>query len=559
MAMLEVRDLRKSFYTYAKPGLQAGIFHKPGARKVVSQLDVLKGVDLTVNKGDVVAILGPSGSGKTTFLRCLNFLETTDSGTLIFDGEQFDLGKITKADIARLRKKTAFVFQNYNLFRNKTALQNVTEGLVIARKMPKAQADAIGMKMLEKVGLADRADSYPRQLSGGQQQRVAIARALATDPEILYFDEPTSALDPELTGEVLAVMRQLAEEGMTMLVVTHEMGFARGVSSKTVFMENGVVVEAAPSQEFFAHPKEERTREFFAKLNRRTERNPTMKRRTFISLMSVMAAAGVLSLSGCSSSNNTAASTAGTAASGAASAGGDLLSAIQNRGTLIVALEGAWQPWSFHDADDTLVGYDVEVSRAIAEKLGVEPEYVESDWDSLFAGMDAGRYDMVCNGVEVTEERSKTYDFTTPYGYIHTALAVKKDNDSIASFEDLDGKTTANSLASTYMELAESYGATVQGIDTLEETIQLLTAGRIDATLNADVSFYDYLNVHPDADFKLVAFTEEASHVAIPLRKGDETATLLEAINSAIEELRADGTLSELGEKYFGHDISSEN
>lgn len=266
MAMLEVRDLRKSFYTYAKPGLQAGIFHKPGARKVVSQLDVLKGVDLTVNKGDVVAILGPSGSGKTTFLRCLNFLETTDSGTLIFDDEQFDLGKITKADIARLRKKTAFVFQNYNLFRNKTALQNVTEGLVIARKMPKAQADAIGMKMLEKVGLADRADSYPRQLSGGQQQRVAIARALATDPEILYFDEPTSALDPELTGEVLAVMRQLAEEGMTMLVVTHEMGFARGVSSKTVFMENGVVVEASPSQEFFAHPKEERTREFLRKI-----------------------------------------------------------------------------------------------------------------------------------------------------------------------------------------------------------------------------------------------------------------------------------------------------
>ena len=284
-----------------------------------------------------------------------------------------------------------------------------------------------------------------------------------------------------------------------------------------------------------------------------------MKRRTFISLMSVMAAAGVLSLSGCSSSNNTAASTAGTAASSAASAGGDLLSTIQNRGTLIVALEGAWQPWSYHDESDTLVGYDVEVSRAIAEKLGVEPEYVESDWDSLFAGMDAGRYDMVCNGVEVTEERSKTYDFTTPYGYIHTALAVKKDNDSITSFEDLDGKTTANSLASTYMELAESYGATVQGIDTLEETIQLLTAGRIDATLNADVSFYDYLNVHPDADFKLVAFTEEASHVAIPLRKGDETATLLEAINNAIEELRADGTLSELGEKYFGQDISSEN
>ena len=282
-----------------------------------------------------------------------------------------------------------------------------------------------------------------------------------------------------------------------------------------------------------------------------------MKRRTFISMMSVMAAAGVLTLSGCSNSSTSTAASSG--ASSAADSAADQLAAIQASGKLIVALEGAWQPWSYHDESDTLVGYDVEVSRAIAEKLGVEPEYVESDWDSLFAGLDAGRYDMVCNGVEVTEERAKTYAFTTPYGYIHTALAVRKDNEDIHSFEDLKGKTTANSLASTYMELAESYGATVQGIDTLEETIQLLTAGRIDATLNADVSFYDYLNVHPDADFKLVAFTEEASHVAIPLRKGDETATLLEAINNAIEELRADGTLSELGEKYFGQDISSEN
>ena len=289
-----------------------------------------------------------------------------------------------------------------------------------------------------------------------------------------------------------------------------------------------------------------------------------MRRRTFISMMGVMAAAGVLTLAGCSSNNSSSAasSTASSAASDGASsaaAANDLLSTIQNRGTLIVALEGAWQPWSYHDESDTLVGYDVEVSRAIAEKLGVEPEYVESDWDSLFAGMDAGRYDLVCNGVEITEERSKTYDFTTPYGYIHTALAVKKDNDTITSFEDLNGKTTANSLASTYMELAESYGATVQGIDTLEETIQLLTAGRIDATLNADVSFYDYLNVHPDADFKIVAQTEEASHVAIPLRKGDETSSLMEAINNAIDELRADGTLTELSERYFGQDISKEN
>ena len=288
-----------------------------------------------------------------------------------------------------------------------------------------------------------------------------------------------------------------------------------------------------------------------------------ISRRDFLKASAVVGATAAMTACG-GSSSSTAASTASSAAASstaasASAAAANKLEAIQSNGKLVIALEGAWQPWSFHDESDTLVGYDVEVSRAIAEKLGVEPEYVESDWDSLFAGLDAGRYDLVCNGVEVTEERAKTYNFTTPYGYIHTALAVRKDNEDIKSFEDLAGKTTANSLASTYMELAESYGATVQGIDTLEETIQLLTAGRIDATLNADVSFYDYLNVHPDADFKLVAQTEDASHVAIPVRKGDDSASLLEAINTAIEELRTDGTLKALGEKYFGQDISSED
>lgn len=240
MPMLEIEHIRKSF----------------GA------LQVLQDVSLSVEKGDVVAILGPSGSGKTTLLRCANFLETADSGTLRFDGESFDLAHLAHKDIARLRRKTAFVFQNYNLFRNKTALQNVTEGLIVARKVPKEQAEQTGLSLLEKVGLADRAGAYPRQLSGGQQQRVAIARALAADPEIIYFDEPTSALDPELTGEVLAVMQQLAQEGRTMLVVTHEMGFARSVASKVVFMEGGIVVEQAPAQQFFAHPAQERTQTF---------------------------------------------------------------------------------------------------------------------------------------------------------------------------------------------------------------------------------------------------------------------------------------------------------
>ena len=217
---------------------------------------------MNVNKGDVVAILGPSGSGKTTFLRCLNFLERADQGELVFDGERFNLHAASRADVARIRKKTAFVFQNYNLFLNKTVLQNVTLGLTVAGKMKKDQANEIAVEALKRVGMADKLKNYPSQLSGGQQQRVAIARGLVSNPEIIYFDEPTSALDPELIGEVLAVMRQLAEEGMTMLVVTHEMDFARHVSNKVLFMADGNVVESGPSHEFFEHPQQERSREF---------------------------------------------------------------------------------------------------------------------------------------------------------------------------------------------------------------------------------------------------------------------------------------------------------
>ena len=240
-------------------------------KKSFGPLEVLKGIDLSINQGDVVAILGPSGSGKTTLLRCINFLEHADSGLLTFDGEVFDLSHVSKRDIARIRRKTAFVFQSYNLFLNKTALQNVTEGLITVRKLPKEAAVEKARMALSKVGMLDRQDHYPNQLSGGQQQRVAIARALATDPEIIYFDEPTSALDPELIGEVLSVMRDLAQEGMTMLVVTHELGFAKSVSSQVVFMENGVVLESAPAREFFENPREARTRSFLRTISEHLE------------------------------------------------------------------------------------------------------------------------------------------------------------------------------------------------------------------------------------------------------------------------------------------------
>ncbi len=229
---------------------------------------ILKGVDVQIQKGDVTVILGPSGSGKTTFLRCINFLERADEGEIKVDNIETSFNKARKKDILAIRKKTAFVFQNYSLFNNKTALGNVTEGLVVGRKIPKAKAIEIGKQALDKVGLSDKYDAYPSQLSGGQQQRVGIARAIAVNPDIILFDEPTSALDPELVGEVLEVMRTLANEGKTMLVVTHEMSFARDVANKVIFMDDGVIVEEGTPDEIFAAPKEVRTQQFLKRILR---------------------------------------------------------------------------------------------------------------------------------------------------------------------------------------------------------------------------------------------------------------------------------------------------
>ena len=241
--MLEVKNVQKSF----------GGNH------------VLRGVDLKVEKGDIIVILGPSGSGKTTLLRCLNFLERADQGTMDFDGIHTDLKTASKSTISQVRKKTAFVFQNYSLFQNKTALENVMEGLIIARKVPKKEAEAIAKKTLDKVGLSERYDYYPSQLSGGQQQRVGIARAIAVNPDVLLFDEPTSALDPELTGEVLRVIRELKDTNTTMIIVTHELGFARGVSDRILYMADGLVEEQGTPEQIFGAPKSEKLRSFLSK------------------------------------------------------------------------------------------------------------------------------------------------------------------------------------------------------------------------------------------------------------------------------------------------------
>lgn len=235
-------------------------------RKTFSDTPVLHGIDLEVEKGDVVAIIGPSGSGKTTLLRCLNFLEKADGGRMTFAGETFDLAKISRKNVLSIRKRTGFVFQNYNLFLNKTALENITEGLIVGRGIKKRLAQAKAHELLARFSLTHRENAYPSELSGGQQQRVAIARALAGDPDIIYFDEPTSALDPELARDVLSILKELAQQGLTMVVVTHELTFAKSVANKVVFMEAGHVVEAGDAQTIFGNPKELRTKEFLETL-----------------------------------------------------------------------------------------------------------------------------------------------------------------------------------------------------------------------------------------------------------------------------------------------------
>ena len=236
----------------------------------------------------------------------------------------------------------------------------------------------------------------------------------------------------------------------------------------------------------------------------------------------------------------------------------DLLEEIRSRGKIVFAMEGKWAPWTYHDENGELTGYDTEVGREIAKKLGVEAEFVEGEWDGLFAGLDGRRYDAVINGVEITDERAEKYDFTIPYAYIKTALVVKDTNTEIKGFEDLKGKKTSNSLGSTYADIAASYGANVLNVDTLSDTIEMVLSDRVDATLNAEVSFYDYLREHPDAGIKIVALTDEASMVSIPLRKEEGSANLKKAIDDALTELSADGTLTALSEKFFGSDISQE-
>lgn len=266
-------------------------------------------------------------------------------------------------------------------------------------------------------------------------------------------------------------------------------------------------------------------------------------------------AAGALLLTGCGSSAAAASTASASSASTAAAA--DHLARIKESGKLVIGLEGDWQPFSYHDDSDQLIGFDVDVAAGIADYLGVEPSYTEEKWSGLFTGLSSGVYDIVANGVDITEERKQTYDFSDPYAYDHTVLVVRADNEDITSFDDLKGKTTANSIGSTYMELGESYGATVSGVESLAECMAMVTNGQVDATINAETSVQDYLKTTGDTSLKIVARSDDATEYAIPLVKGDDNATLLAAINEAIAHMREDGDLAKASETYFGADLTS--
>ncbi len=235
-----------------------------GLVKSYGETKVLQGIELSIEKGQVVTLIGPSGAGKTTLLRMLNWLEKPDAGEITLAGQTIKAGQATKKDIMNLRAQSAMVFQHYNLFRNKTALQNITESLIEVKKLTRKQAEEIGLALLHRVGLSDKRDEYPSRLSGGQQQRVGIARALAVEPKVMLFDEPTSALDPEWVGEVLAVMNEIAAEGMTMVVVSHEMRFVRSVADRVLFLDEGLILEDGTPEQIFEHPEKERTRQFLS-------------------------------------------------------------------------------------------------------------------------------------------------------------------------------------------------------------------------------------------------------------------------------------------------------
>ncbi len=473
---------------------QALTLDAKGLSKTFRGRPVLQKVDFSAAAGELIVIVGRSGCGKSTLLRCLNGLETFDEGSIRFGGRDYP------AQSRALRADFGMVFQSFNLFPHLDLLGNLVAAPMIVKGMTRAAAEAVALPLLEKVGLSAHIHHYPIQMSGGQQQRAAIARALAMSPKVMLYDEPTSALDPWLVDEVFDVMRTLDKEGMTQIVVTHETRFAREVARKIVFMEEGRVVETGTPERIFNSPQDQRT----------------------IQYMKKFAACFLLAVCAFSASAAPVLRWGGDSASGA--------------------------PFVFQDPKNPAqtIGFEADVAEVLAAELGAKPQFVQNQWDSLIPGLKRGDYDVVINGLEITDDRKAEVEFSDPYYLTYEALTVRKNTYDIASLSDLKGRK-AGTLKGALAErlLAATDGVSVVGYDTQTMLYDDLALGRVDAVL-LDHPAAAYYGIDPR--LKNLPGQYGRMAYAVALRKGDTQR--MAKVNVAIERLIKSGQLRHIYERW---------
>lgn len=508
----------------ATPALEIRNLHKR-----YGDLEVLKGISLTARDGDVISILGSSGSGKSTFLRCINLLENPHQGQILVSGEELRLKKSKNGDLVaadsqqinRLRSELGFVFQNFNLWPHMSILDNVIEAPRRVLGKSKAEAIEIAEGLLAKVGIADKRHSYPAQLSGGQQQRAAIARTLAMQPKVILFDEPTSALDPEMVQEVLNVIRALAEEGRTMLLVTHEMSFARQVSSEVVFLHQGLVEEQGTPQQVSKPP--------VGALQTVHVQPPLTEQHRMKNYKKILLAA------------------AATLAFALDASAADKLR---------IGTEGAYPPFNGIDASGQAVGFDLDIGKALCAKMKTECEVVTSDWDGIIPALNAKKFDFIVASMSITDERKQAVDFTDPYYTNKLQFVAPKSVDFKTDKDSLKGKVIGAqraTIAGTWLEDNMADVVTIKLYDTQENAYLDLSSGRLDGVLADKFVQYDWLKSDAGKEFEFKGEPVfDNDKIGIAVRKGDP---LREKLNAALKEIVADGTYKKINDKYFPFSI----
>ena len=471
-----------------------------GVNKWFGENQVLKNANLQVNAGEVIVICGPSGSGKSTLIRTINKLEPIQQGEIVVDG--FSLSN-PKTNLSKLRAEIGMVFQHFNLYPHKTALQNIMLAPLKVRKLSKRDAREKAIQLLRKVGLGDKGDAYPSQLSGGEQQRVAIARSLAMEPKIMLFDEPTSALDPELINEVLDVMISLAQEGMTMIVITHEMGFARKVADRVVFMDDGELIEEGKPSEIFVNPKHERTREFISKIL------PEMS----------------------------------------------TLFKIRKDGRIRIGLGYKSPPMGFEDKDGNWVGFDADIAKEIASRLNVEPAFIKVSGENRIKSLLSNSVDLAIANINHTHSRERLIDFSQPYLWDHKRIMVNKGR--FTRLEELSNKKIAvvndsnadRDIIKKFEEMNYSLPELVY-YDSDLECFDALKNGEVDAYTNDSVLALSASG--ENGNFGFIEDVYSGTFFSIGIMKND--SEWRDTINHILQKIWIDGAYKEIFAKWFGPD-----